>query len=263
VSKSIDRLRKCPGGLEFSSTYDNTNICLVGHHKEGDRSNFYLDMFPQWKYVESETTFLSDGKLLDASDIRDSYFSGDHPFSLAVPNSVANFLVENSTTHWFFRLKLERLYYLNYSREWGTGPFVTVDSFVYCCGHVLLIQRKNHPGNGLYALPGGFLENNETISAGIIRELKEETNIRVPIPVLHGFMKHIEVFDVNRSLRGRIVTHCGLINLRNDTHLPEVRGDDDAEKAMWVPTSEILSNYRHIMFEDHFDIVTKMISLIK
>jgi bifunctional NMN adenylyltransferase/nudix hydrolase len=248
---------------------DSINVALVGHHKAKDASTYYLDMFPQWDYVETDKTYTvatdeGDDVELEATSLRKQLFEGGiFPFA-NISDQTNRFLEEYSSTPEYDALKAEYDYYKEYPNQYGKGPFVTTDACLVCCGHVLLIRRGRLPGKGLYALPGGFLDNDERIATGIIRELREETKIKIPVPVLHGSMKQIEVFDApSRSLRGRLITHCGLINLRNDVTLPEVRGADDADKALWVPLAEFFSKYRTIMFEDHYDIVSRMVSLVK
>ena len=119
-------------------------------------------------------------------------------------------------------------------------------------GHVLMIKRKACPGMGLWALPGGFLNQNERILDGMIRELKEETGIKVPVPVLIGNIKGQQVFDdPNRSLRGRTITHAFFIELPAG-ELPHIKGMDDAEKAKWIPLSFIREEE---LFEDHYQIL--------
>ena len=86
----------------------------------------------------------------------------------------------------------------------------------------------------------------------MIRELREETGIKVPAPVLLGSIKDSRVFDaINRSARGRTITHAFKI-LLPDGPLPKIKGMDDAVKAEWIPISEIDSN---VCFEDHFEII--------
>jgi bifunctional NMN adenylyltransferase/nudix hydrolase len=280
--------------LVNQTKYEDSRVVVVGHHKD-EATSYYLDMFPQWEYIEvkGEKPPEIDAKKkltieLEATIVRKMWFEHyemelprEEPISIGnlikqqiinqnlemlLPDTSYKFLKE---FEYDFRDQMnslvdEFIYYREYPKQWGKGPFVTVDAAVFCCGHILLIRRGEIPGKGLYALPGGFLNNDEFIPTGIIRELKEETKIKIPIPVLHGSMKHIEVFaDPKRSLRGRLITHCGLINLRNEKELPEVRGADDADRAIWVPISDFVDNYRWIMFEDHYDIVIRMKSLVK
>jgi bifunctional NMN adenylyltransferase/nudix hydrolase len=63
-----------------------------------------------------------------------------------------------------------------------------------------------------------------------------------------------KVFDYpKRSLRGRVITHAYLIDLGNGS-LPQVKGSDDAEKAIWMPLNEFYSREEEF-FEDHFHII--------
>jgi ADP-ribose pyrophosphatase YjhB (NUDIX family) len=55
------------------------------------------------------------------------------------------------------------------------SPLLTVDAVVVRAGRVLLIKRHD---NGLWALPGGLVEVNQTLAEAVIRELEEETGIQ-------------------------------------------------------------------------------------
>tara|TARA_Y100001960_G_scaffold4471_1_gene4805 strand:- start:555 stop:1061 length:507 start_codon:yes stop_codon:yes gene_type:complete len=55
---------------------------------------------------------------------------------------------------------------------------------------ILLVQRAYNPGKGEWGLPGGFLELNETLNEGAIRELKEETNLNGKFVKLLGHCSH-------------------------------------------------------------------------
>jgi bifunctional NMN adenylyltransferase/nudix hydrolase len=85
----------------------------------------------------------------------------------------------------------------------------------------------------------------------MIRELREETRIKVPEPVLRGSIVREQLFDaVDRSPRGRILTMASLIELKQE-ELPNVKGGDDAAKAKWIPFADVkIVN----CFEDHYEI---------
>ena len=149
-----------------------------------------------------------------------------------------------------------------YKKQYASLPyapvFVTTDAVVICSGHVLMIKRRSEPGKGLWAMPGGFLNasTDRSVQDAMIRELREETGIKVPAPVLIGSIVRSKVFDaIDRSARGRTITHCFRIDLPNGD-LPKVKGMDDAEKAQWIPISELDSS---VCFEDHYEILTTMI----
>ena len=123
-------------------------------------------------------------------------------------------------------------------------------------GHILLVERKARPGKGLFALPGGFVDQGETLINACIRELREETRLKVPEPVLHGSLKGQRVFDdPYRSARGRTITHAFMFDLKPDTSLPKVKGGDDAKSAFWLPLSALQPER---LFEDHFHIIRAM-----
>ena len=231
-----------------------TKTAIIGHKK--DDSSFYLDMFPQWDYVDVEEI-----EPLSAVNIRDLYFKRNANMAFikgVVPESTFVYLDAFKDTAEYEQIIREREFVENYKKQYASLPyppiFSTADSVVICSGHVLMIKRRAEPGKGLWALPGGYVNANtdKTVLDAAIRELREETLIKVPAPVLRGSIVDNRVFDaVDRSPRGRIITHCFKIQLP-DGELPKVKGSDDAEKARWVPIAEVKSEE---CFEDHYDMV--------
>ena len=88
----------------------------------------------------------------------------------------------------------------------------------------------------------------------MIRELREETRIGVPAPVLRGSIRRSRVFDdPHRSARGRTVSHAYLVELSGEPgKLAKVRGGDDAAHAGWHPLGALDPAE---MFEDHYHII--------
>lgn len=114
---------------------------------------------------------------------------------------------------------------------------------------VLLVTRKNEPFQGQLALPGGFLEPNETLAECARRELSEETGLDVA-----PFFQLNERSDPSRDPRGRVISFP-FVFLTKD--LPEVTGADDAEKAEWVNVDSLDPedpNSPKLAF-DHLDII--------
>jgi uncharacterized membrane protein len=127
-------------------------------------------------------------------------------------------------------------------------------------GHVLLVKRGAQPGKGLLALPGGFIQSDETLLNGMVRKLREETQIKVPAPVLAGSVKSQAVFDAPfRSGRGRTITHAFYIELRSEESLPKIKGGGETSHCFWLPLGQLDST---TMFEDHYFIIQKMLGLI-
>jgi 8-oxo-dGTP diphosphatase len=95
---------------------------------------------------------------------------------------------------------------------------------------VLLIERKNPPFEGMWALPGGFLDLDETLEQTAIRELREETGISgVELTQFRTFSK------VNRDPRHRTITTV-FIGYATQTTIAPVAGDD-AAKVQWFDLS--------------------------
>jgi bifunctional NMN adenylyltransferase/nudix hydrolase len=250
----------------YSRGLTDDQVCLIGEKKD-EGTSFYLKMFPQWDYVG-----VPDVPDINATDIRESYFEYEKArnhigyfdgFQKNVPKETFDFLVDFfSAEEDYEYVKNEFEFQYQYDKKWENSPyppmFITVDSVVVQSGHVLLVKRRAHPGKGLWALPGGYLNKNEKLFDGAIRELMEETKIKVPIDALKGSFVEVQVFDApNRSTRGRIVTHAHSFKLKDGGKLPRIKGSDDAEKAKWIPFSDIK---RSELFEDHHAILETMIS---
>jgi bifunctional NMN adenylyltransferase/nudix hydrolase len=96
-------------------------------------------------------------------------------------------------------------------------------------------------------------KTDKSLEDAMIRELREETGLKIPEKVIRGSIKAVHTFDaVNRSERGRTITQAFHVSLTDgEWNLPKVKGMDDAEKAKWVPFSQVKSEE---MFEDHYDL---------
>ncbi|WP_226467549.1 bifunctional nicotinamide-nucleotide adenylyltransferase/Nudix hydroxylase [Luteimonas panaciterrae] len=235
-------------------------VGLIGMDK--DASSYYLREFPQWPLVDVQHT-----ETMSATELRRYLFAaGDIDFHGAllmlrgnVPVPVFDMLEafrKNSPA--YAELVAEYRFIEQYKAAWKDAPyaptFVTTDAVVVHSGHVLLVRRRAAPGKGLWALPGGFVDQSEGILEACLRELREETRLKIPVPVLKGSLKSQHVFDhPDRSARGRTITHAFHFDFPAG-ELPDVRGGDDADKARWVPVSEALEMGPKL-FEDHLHIL--------
>jgi len=114
-------------------------------------------------------------------------------------------------------------------------PAVTADIIILRKSNdrhfLLLIERKHPPFEGMWALPGGFLNMDETLEEAALRELQEETGIRgVHLEQFHTFSK------VNRDPRHRTITTVFIGY--TDNNLSPVAGDD-AAKAQWFALDKL------------------------
>jgi bifunctional NMN adenylyltransferase/nudix hydrolase len=239
-------------------TQGSGSIAIFGHHK--DASSYYLELFPQWEYVETGSY-----RGLNSTTIREAYFDRGEDSPDSVPPAVAKFLGNFRQTDQYRILCEEYQFIQKYQQIWSVAPyppiFVTTDAVVVQSGHVLVVRRKASPGKGTIALPGGFLQPDETLIEGMLRELKEETRLKVPLPVLRGSIVDSHVFDnPSRSLRGRTITHAYFLQLKAG-ELPQVKGSDDAEKAWWMSLADLYAHEDNI-YEDHFQIIQHFISKV-
>jgi bifunctional NMN adenylyltransferase/nudix hydrolase len=244
---------------------DASSIVLVGHFK--DATSEYLKNFPGWTLDAVE----SQGRI-DASALRDAYFGNAgaalEPALAALvsqaPASTVAFLRTWAALPYFRELAQEWESLRQEKAKWAGSPyppvFVTVDAVVQCGGHVLLIQRGRSPGKGLYAVPGGFIEPRETVYQSALRELEEETRIRLLEGDMKNALKAVHVFDhPDRSLRGRVITHAHFFDL-GARRFPEVQAADDAASAEWVPI-ERLAAMEDQFHDDHFHMLDFFFSL--
>jgi bifunctional NMN adenylyltransferase/nudix hydrolase len=262
VQEHITRLQHNPNNPTHSK-----EVVLVGHDK--DASTYYLKVFPQIKYLEAGFLDTFSSQCLDATTIRDLIFDNRVPYVAGVVSpqilKYINELMTFKKPEEFNAVKAWAKKIIEEKRKWANAPygppnFITIDNIVVQSGHVLLIQRGKQPGRGLWAMPGGFLEHNERIFDGALRELDEETKIKVQDRVLRRCFVGAQIFDSpERSLLGRIVTHVHLFKLDDAEALPRVQGSDDAMKAWWFPIAEI-RNMRSQFYEDHFEILLTMLN---
>lgn len=114
-------------------------------------------------------------------------------------------------------------------------PAITADVVVF--NHkfgepvkVLLIKRKNEPYKDCWALPGGFMEIDETLENCARRELYEETGLLTRVV-------HVGVLDkVDRDPRGRVISHIYIASALDGTGF--LKAGDDAESLAWFSQEE-------------------------
>lgn len=125
---------------------------------------------------------------------------------------------------------------------------VTVDTVAFAIQQdtleVLLIKRKHDPFKAHWALPGGFLrDDDQTLEAAAERELYEETNVG------NVYLEQLYTFgDVGRDPRGRVVTVAYLALLREEEL--ELKASSDASGVAWWPVSqlpELAFDHNHIV----------------
>lgn len=128
-----------------------------------------------------------------------------------------------------------------YREKHGEGPFLAADAVVTSAdGRILMVRRSAPPQKGRLALPGGFLGRVETLLACALRELAEETGLR-----LEGddALPHSRLLRdaPGRDPRARIVSAVFHFPLSRQSAEMKVRGGDDAASASWVTLDNTLT----------------------
>lgn len=131
-------------------------------------------------------------------------------------------------------------------------PALTVDVILFVKKNetvsILLIQRKNPPYKGNWALPGGFVDMDETLEHAAVRELEEETGIKG----VH--LEQFYVFDaIDRDPRHRTISVVFTGILPAEIH--EVKAGDDASDAKWFRVEDLPG-----LAFDHAEIIKKALA---
>lgn len=221
-------------------------IGLVCPRKDKETSE-YLDLFQRWEHVEIDVM-----EPMNATDVRAAMFdTGGYRSMVPVATQlVIDNVVPNGE---LVRVRDEYQYIKSYKEMWKTAPFppmfITVDNVVIHRQNILLIKRGGQPGNGLWALPGGFHEVGQTLWNSALRELHEETTLKG----VEDYFVGTHAFDnPSRSQLGAMVTHGFLFVIPDEVDVPLVEGQDDAAHAEWFPLANLEPQ---IMHDDHFWIV--------
>jgi 8-oxo-dGTP diphosphatase len=116
---------------------------------------------------------------------------------------------------------------------------------------ILLIQRKEQPFRNRWALPGGFMEMEESLEEAARRELNEETGIH------GGELIRFDTYDKpGRDPRGRTITQVFVLMWKEALGKPGA--GSDAARLQWFE----LSNLPELAF-DHKEIISDVIRMIK
>lgn len=264
----------------FAENFHN-NVTLMGSDR--DDSTWYLKAFPQWKLdlLDEHHVDLSGTGVREVLYTQRITKESINVLSKKIPASTKEFLIDFAECGKLEPLQEEYAFIKKYKKSWEAAPyaptFSTADAVVIQSGHVLVVKRGANPGRGLWALPGGFVNQKERVEDAAIRELIEETGIKladgkrsakITEQMLRGAIRGKELFDApDRSARGRTITVAYLFKLDDTKPLPPVKGQNvpvheaggkeivETEAAMWLPLNEALQN-TELWFEDHHSILT-------
>ena len=110
-----------------------------------------------------------------------------------------------------------------------SDPKVAVETLVEQNSQVLLVQRLNDPGKGLWSLPGGYMDSDESPIQAACRECREETGLEVRVTQLLAVMQDRE-FPIGADI---------VIAYAAEVISGELHGGDDAGEAAFFPRSAL------------------------
>jgi ADP-ribose pyrophosphatase YjhB (NUDIX family) len=115
------------------------------------------------------------------------------------------------------------------SRQYPIRPFLAVSAAIIRDGQVLVVRRARSPAFGLYTLPGGAVEAGERLTEAVVREVMEETGLRVA-PV--GLAGDREV--IVRDPEGRIERHFVILCFAANWLSGEPTLNEELDDARWL-----------------------------
>lgn len=264
----VAAVQKCVADQIKALSLVDPKISLIGHQKDG--SSYYLKLFPQWGSIAASTGDPALHGILGATTLRQSLYMIPEEVNPAeeverwrketgqtiYPQGTYLFLREWVNTDRFWNMRREYHFMTDYLQQFSQRPypryFTAADACVIQSGHVLLVRRGQMPGEGLWALPGGHVNIDETFEQAAMRELVEETGLMVDETYLMMACKGEKLLDNPwRSTRTRTISVAYGFEFIGIA-LPFVKGSDDAHAARWWPIDEVT---REMMFEDHFGVV--------
>ena len=120
------------------------------------------------------------------------------------------------------------------SPEYPDRPIPAAAGVVFHGTEVLMVKRGGPPHQGRWSIPGGSVEEGETVEAAVMREVLEETGVQVRA---WGF---VLVHDlIERDSAGRIRFHYAIVDILCEYVEGDPMPGSDAENARWIPVREL------------------------
>jgi 8-oxo-dGTP diphosphatase len=121
-------------------------------------------------------------------------------------------------------------------KEGHKNPIPTVDIIIQMDSRILLVKRKNEPFRGYLAIPGGFVNEGETVEDAAKREVKEETSLDIELIDILGVYS-----DPKRDPRGHNMStvFIGKIPTTRNGKVKAAAAADDALELYWMNLEDI------------------------
>jgi len=119
-------------------------------------------------------------------------------------------------------------------RQYPKRPVVGVGAVILDGDQILLEKRKNSPGKGKWAVPGGLVELGEEVEQAVIREVKEETGLEVYEPRLVDVVNYVSLGE-----KGGVIYHYVILDYLVTVKSGNPKAASDADALKWVPFNEV------------------------
>lgn len=234
---------------------DKSDVACIGFAKDAQAT--HLTMFPAFDLVAVEAP-----PDLHATAIRQACFAGDWSWVQTQMTSEGAAVLKVACQSDAWQALQETYHFVKQAQEgWQGTPyppiFTTADVVVMHDDAILVVRRKDQPGQGLLALPGGYLDVHETLADACWRELQEETALQLSRSVFEAHCTGSDVFDhPHRADIGRVITYVRGYRLPKALSRPSTCAGDDAAAVHWLPVAQIkLEDFAF----DHYFIIQKFL----
>ncbi len=122
------------------------------------------------------------------------------------------------------------------NRKYPDHPIVGVGGIIFRGEQVLLVKRGKEPGLGQWSIPGGVVRPGETLKEAVVREILEETHLKVEVLALAKVLERIF-----RDPDGRVAYHYVLVDFLCRSLDGALQPDSDAQDARFVPLEDLPS----------------------
>ncbi len=119
-------------------------------------------------------------------------------------------------------------------RQYPERPVVGVGAVVLDGHKILLEKRKNEPSKGKWSVPGGLVELGESVEEAVVREVREETGLKVSEPRLVDVVNYVGLGE-----KGAVIYHYVILDYLVTVQSGKVKAASDADALKWVPFDEV------------------------
>lgn len=122
-------------------------------------------------------------------------------------------------------------------REYPVHPLIGASVVVRKRNRILLVKRAGEPGRGLWVIPGGLVKLGENLRDAALREVKEETGLRVKIEGIFDVVDYI-----SRDSKDKVQYHYVIVDFLGHPISGKLRASSENLDARWVDVKD-LKNY--------------------